>query len=116
MAASPSSLSARPPLYRIARRAVICATLVLILASLLFAQSSSRTRKLTGPRALGLLEISPSGKVTLLPIVIMIDGEFYDASAYKAAPVPLALYTDTVYEGMKTGVSQGLFTVTTAQH
>jgi hypothetical protein len=88
----------------------------LILASLLFAQSSSRTKKLTGPRALGLLEITPSGKVTLLPIVIMIDGEFYDASAYKAAPVPLALYTDTVYEGMKTGVSQGLFTVTTAQH
>jgi len=46
----------------------------------------------------------------------MIDGEFYDASAYKAAPVPFALYTDTVYEGVKTGVSQGLFTVTAAQH
>jgi hypothetical protein len=116
MDASPSNLSARSPLYRIARRAVICGGLALILANLLFAQSSSRTKKITGPRALGLLEISPSGKVTLLPVVIMIDGEFYDASAYKAAPVPLALYTDTVYEGLKTGVSQGLFTVTMAQH
>jgi hypothetical protein len=54
--------------------------------------------------------------MTLLPVTIMIDGEFYDASAYKAAPVPFALYTDTVYEGVKTGVSQGLFTVTAAQH
>jgi hypothetical protein len=99
-----------------ARGAVICAALAFMLANLLFAQSSSRTKKLTGPRALGLLEITPSGKVTLLPVAIMIDGEFYDASAYKAAPVPLALYTDTVYEGVKTGVSQGLFTVTTAQH
>jgi hypothetical protein len=116
MNASPSNLTVRSPLYRIARRAVICGGLALILANLLFAQSSSRAKKLTGPRALGLIEITPGGKVTLLPVVIMIDGEFYDASAYKAAPVPLALYTDTVYEGVKTGVSQGLFTVTTAQH
>jgi hypothetical protein len=107
---------AHSPLYRTARHAVICAGLAFILAHLLFAQSSARTKKPTGPRALGLLEIAPSGKVTLLPVTIMIDGEFYDASAYKASPVPLALYTDTVYEGVKTGVSQGLFTVTTAQH
>jgi hypothetical protein len=116
MVASPSNLSARSPLYRIARRGVICCGLALILAQVLFAQNSSRTKKLTGPRALGLIEVTPSGKMTLLPVTIMIDGEFYDASAYKAAPVPLALYTDTVYEGVKTGVSQGLFTVTTAQH
>jgi hypothetical protein len=116
MNASPSDLTAHSPLYRIARRRVICAGLALILAHLLFAQSSSRAKKLTGPRALGLIEVSPSGKMTLLPVTIMIDGEFYDASAYKAAPVPFALYTDTVYEGVKTGVSQGLFTVTAAQH
>jgi hypothetical protein len=120
MNASPSNpiigATAYSPLYRIARHAVICAGLALILAQLLFAQSSSRAKKLTGPRALGLIEVSPSGKMTLLPVTIMIDGEFYDASAYKAAPVPFALYTDTVYEGVKTGVSQGLFTITTAQH
>jgi hypothetical protein len=109
-------VTTRSPLYRIVRRAVICASLALILVQLLFAQSSSRAKKLTGPRALGLIEVSPSGKMTLLPVTIMVDGEFYDASAYKAAPVPFALYTDTVYEGVKTGVSQGLFTVTTAQH
>jgi hypothetical protein len=41
----------------------------------------------------------------------MVDGKFYDASAYKASPVPLALWSQTVYEAEQTGVSQGLFTV-----
>jgi hypothetical protein len=41
----------------------------------------------------------------------MIDGKFYDASVYKADPVPMALDAGTVYEGLKSGVSQGLFTV-----
>jgi len=46
----------------------------------------------------------------------MIDGRFYDAEAYKADPVPMALQPDIVYEAVKTGVSQGLFTVAGAIH
>jgi hypothetical protein len=69
-----------------------------------------------GPRALGLLELGPNGNARLIPIAILIDGKYYDASAYKAAPVPMALWADTVYEGIRTGVSQGLFTVTAPQH
>ncbi len=57
------------------------------------------------------MEISADGSARLIPIAIMVDGKFYDASAYKASPVPLALWNQTVYEGEKTGVSQGLFTV-----
>jgi len=60
---------------------------------------------------LGLLELSANGNARLIPITIMVDGKFYDASAYKASPVPLALWGQTVYEAEKTGVSQGLFTV-----
>ena len=41
----------------------------------------------------------------------MVDGKFYDAGAYKASPVPFALWGQTVYEAERTGVSQGLFTV-----
>jgi hypothetical protein len=41
----------------------------------------------------------------------MYDGKFYDASAYKASPVPMALQSGTVYEAVKTGISQGLFTI-----
>lgn len=71
-----------------------------------------------GPRALGLVQLSPSGnspkgnKGRLIPIVIMIDGKYYDAGSYKAAPVPMALDFDTVYEAFRTGVSQGTFTIT----
>jgi hypothetical protein len=63
---------------------------------------------------LGLLELPPKGKAHLIPITILIDGKYYDASAYKAAPVPMALWSDTLYEAVRTGVSLGLFTVTGA--
>jgi len=69
-----------------------------------------------GPRALGLVQLAPNGKAHLIPIAIMVNGEFYDATAYKAAPVPMALETQTVYEGVKTGNSVGFFTVTGALH
>jgi hypothetical protein len=66
-----------------------------------------------GPRALGLIQLSPKGnKGRLIPIVIMMDGKFYDAGSYKAMPVPMALDFDVVYEGLRTGVSQGIFTIT----
>jgi len=52
-----------------------------------------------------------NGKARLIPITILIDGQYFDAGAYKASPVPMALWGDTVYEGVRTGVSQGLFTV-----
>jgi hypothetical protein len=78
------------------------------------AQSVSGKKAIKGPRALGLVELAPSGKAHLVPITILYDGEYYDASAYKAAPVPMALESGTVYEGFRTGVSLGLFTVTSA--
>jgi hypothetical protein len=66
-----------------------------------------------GPRALGLVQLSPKeGKGRLIPIVIMMDGKFYDAGSYKATPVPMALDFDTVYEAFRSGVSQGVFTIT----
>jgi hypothetical protein len=61
-----------------------------------------------------LLQLAPNGKARLIPIAILVDGKFYDASAYKADPVPMALESEVVYEGIRTGVSQGLFTVSGA--
>jgi hypothetical protein len=66
-----------------------------------------------GPRALGLVQLSPKGKkARFTPIAIMMDGKFYDAGAYKADPVPLALDFGNVYEAFRSGVSQGIFTIT----
>jgi len=80
-------------------------------AQIAFAQVAKKNKETKGPRALGLVELSSDGKARLIPIAIMVDGKFYDAGAYKASPVPLALWSETVYEGEKTGVPQGLFTV-----
>ncbi len=66
-----------------------------------------------GPRALGLIQLSPQGnKGRIIPIAIMMDGKFYDAGSYKAAPVPMALDFGIVYEGFRSGVSQGVFRIT----
>jgi len=75
-----------------------------------------RKKKDLGPRALGLLKMTASGKATLVPIMIEIDGKFYDASSYKADPVPMALESGIVYEGEKTGSPLGLFTINSALH
>src|ERR1700751_855940 len=101
----------RSTLYRRRCWAVLCALLAMTFTALAGAQQPRRTKQERGPRALGLVELSADGKARLIPITIMVDGKFYDASAYKASPVPLALWGQTVYEGEKTGVSQGLFTV-----
>jgi hypothetical protein len=77
---------------------------------------TKKTKKGKGPRAVGLLELNSSGKATLIPIAILIDGKFYDASVYKADPVPMALESGTVYEAEPAGESKGLFTINGARH
>ena len=73
-------------------------------------------KKVKGPRAVGLLQLNSSGKGSLIPIAILVDGKFYDASVYKADPTPMALESGTVYEVEQTGSSQGLFTISAALH
>lgn len=87
---------------------------VLILLQTGFSQSAARNKSQKGPRALALLQIGKDNKARLYPIAILDNGKFYDAGAYKAIPVPMALEPETVYEGMATGVPQGLFTITGA--
>jgi hypothetical protein len=93
--------------------AVICG-LTLAACVPVFAQYAKKRQVSKGPRAVGVLELAANGKAHLVPVTIMIDGKFYDAGAYKADPVPMALQPETVYEALKSGVSQGLFTVSGA--
>ena len=101
-------------LYRNLRSLVICGLLMLAWLQLPFGQSSREAKTYKGPRALGLVELAPGGTSRLIPITILYDGKFYDASAYKASPVPMALWAETEYEGLRSGISQGLFTVRAA--
>lgn len=73
-------------------------------------------KKDAGPRALAVLQMAANGKTSLVPIAILINGKFWDASAYKADPIPMALDSGTVYEAEQSGNSLGLFTVNSALH
>src|SRR5258708_477279 len=76
-----------------------------------FAQIAKKRPVSKGLRAVALIQLAENGRAHLFPVTIMINGDFYDASAYKAEPVPMALQPGIVYEAVKAGVSQGLFTV-----
>jgi hypothetical protein len=95
--------------------AVICAGSMLFASALLLAQATipryGRKPADKGPRALGLVQLKGT-KARFIPIAIMMDGKFYDAGSYKASPVPMALDFGIVYEGFRSGVSQGVFTIT----
>ncbi len=73
-------------------------------------------KKDTGPRALGIIQLGKNGKASIIPVAILVNGKFWDASAYKADPVPMALDSGVVYEGERSGNSLGLFTVGSALH
>src|SRR5439155_22147513 len=113
------SMSASPfrlPLYLTAGSFVMLPALALMSGQTSPAQSTRREPARKGPRAVALLELPANGKARLIPITVMLDGNFYDAGSYKASPIPMALQRDTLYEAVRTGVSQGLFTVTSAFH
>jgi hypothetical protein len=101
----------RSTLYRRGWRLVICAGLTLVVAAAAWAQFARKNAVSKGPRAIALLALPGKGKARLIPVAIMVDGHFYDAGAYKADPVPMALEAGTVYEAERTGESVGLFTI-----
>jgi hypothetical protein len=89
--------------------------LSLALVGLARAQYARRPQVSKGPRATAILQLQ--GKRTrIIPVVILINGQFYDASIYRADPVPMALDSGVVYEAERTGSSVGLFTVGNALH
>jgi hypothetical protein len=118
---SPCRWFGRKRLYRnggfAASVAMTLAGLILLAATLATGQAVTplygrKTAPEKGPRALGLVQLSTKGKARIIPIAIMMDGKFYDAGAYKADPVPMALDFGIIYEGFRAGVSQGVFTIT----
>jgi hypothetical protein len=91
---------------------IIFAILVLACAAGISVAQIAKKRPMSkGPRAVALVQLAENGRAHLIPVTIMINGNFYDASAYKADPVPMALQPGIVYEAMQAGVSRGLFTV-----
>ncbi len=97
-------------LYSKGRRAVILAMAAALFVPIAAAQSHKKDK---GPRAIAIVEFPKDAKATprLVPITILDDGKFYDASVYLASPVPLAVGSGVVYEAERSGQSIGFFTV-----
>src|SRR5215813_2169409 len=103
-------------LYRRSRWKV---TLALVFVLALVALSVMAQRRAAHKlRAIALLELNTDHKgvktARLTPIVILDEGNFHDASIYKAAPEPMALGTGVVYEAQKDGLPVGFVTISTA--
>jgi len=79
-------------------------------------ERKAQRKKDAGPRALGIIQLGSNGKASIIPLAILINGKFWDASVYKADPVPMALDAGNIYEGERSGSSLGLFTVGSALH
>jgi len=93
----------------------ILALAALVVAGAALASGQSK-KKEKGPRALAIVEMTADGKsaTRLIPLAILVDGRFWDASVYLANPRPMALESGNVYEVERGGKPVGFFTVTTA--
>jgi hypothetical protein len=56
-----------------------------------------------------------SGEAVVLPVTLFYQGVYYDASLYKATPVPMALEPDTFYEVQRSGGPLGEIAVQNAR-
>jgi hypothetical protein len=105
--------SMRTFLYRIAT-GIATLALVLVVTSQESAAQLRKTKEAT-PRAIAVVQwpANNEGKATpqLVPVIIRVDGRFFDASLYRATPRPMALEPGTVYEVQSKGAPIGYFTV-----
>lgn len=112
MSASLFYINSRTKLYRRFAALAIAGALLLAVSGPAAAQSR---RKQKGPRAIAIVQWRADAKdkavPVLVPVAILEDGKFYDAGLYKAAPSPMPLLFETVYEAQDEGELLGYFTI-----
>lgn len=89
--------------------------MLLLAVAVVVGGAGAQRRVNRGPRAVALLELYPGQGARLRPVVIWVEGRFYDAAIYQATPRPFALEPGNVYEAERTGNSAGFFTVEKAR-
>ena len=73
-----------------------------------------RTPERKTPRAVAVLETYGNGVQRLVPVTFCFERKCYDATLYRATPVPFTLTSETVYEVQKQGKPLGTFIVRNA--
>jgi hypothetical protein len=97
------------------RRAFLASMLVVLVCAGLITSALAQRHKAHTLRATAVVEVTTdsSGKVAtrIIPITILDEGQFQDASVYKATPRPMALENGIVYEAQTTGIPIGTATI-----
>ena len=100
------------------RRRTLPASLVVLLACAISVIASGQRRRAHKLRSTAVLELTTdhTGKTTarVIPVTILDEGLFHDASVYKATPQPLALGAGVVYEAQRSGQPVGYVTILNA--
>jgi len=100
------------------RRRTFRASLIVLLVCAVGLAAVAQRRKAHKLRATALLELTTdsTGVMTarVIPITILDEGSFHDASSYKATPRPMALDAGVVYEAQNSGQPIGFVTITNA--
>jgi hypothetical protein len=96
------------------RRGFAILVLVALVTSVAVAQSRKKEK---GPRALAVVELpaDANSKPRLIPVTVLVNGRFWDASIYLADPRPMALDPGNVYEVERSGKPVGFFVVSEAR-
>src|SRR2546423_13744965 len=109
----PSRIYCKLHLYR---RSWLQANVILVVClAMTVAASSFQRRSAHKLRATAVLELTTdaSGKVSsrVIPVTILDNGRFHDASIYESRPRPMALANGVIYEAQKSGVPVGYATI-----
>jgi hypothetical protein len=96
------------------------AILVLLAFAFTAATVNAQRRAAHKLRATAVLEVNtdPAGIVStrVIPVTVLDDGRFQDASTYKATPRPMALDNGITYEAQKSGIATGYVTIVNSVH
>ncbi|MFI5105590.1 MAG: hypothetical protein ACHP79_11765, partial [Terriglobales bacterium] len=97
------------------RRKFLASTALVLVCAAALAGATAQRRKVHQLRATVVLEVTTDSagivSTRVIPVTILDEGRFHDASIYKATPRPMALENGIVYEGQTSGVPAGYATI-----
>jgi hypothetical protein len=97
------------------RSKILASAVLLLLCAAAFTVAVAQRRKPHKLRATAVLEVTTDSAgivvTRVIPVTILDEGEFHDASIYKATPQPMALDKGIVYEAQASGIPVGYATI-----
>jgi hypothetical protein len=97
------------------RRKLLASAVLLLACAAVLTSAAAQRRKPHQLRATAVLEVTTDSagivSTRVIPVTILDEGRFHDASIYKATPRPMALENGIVYEGQVAGIPTGYATI-----